>query len=75
MTEPFQHVESGESRRPLEGTWICVEEVAGLYEHSGHDPDEITELYPDLTLADIQRALVFYYVHVDEFRPAETASA
>ena len=59
----------------IEGTGIRVEDVAEAYEHSGYDPDEITELYPDLSLADVHRALAFYYDHIDEFRPAESASA
>ncbi len=59
----------------IEGTGIRVEDVADAYEHSGYDPDEITELYPDLSLADVHRALAFYYDHIDEFRPAESASA
>ena len=59
----------------IDGTGIRVEDIAEAYEHSGYDPDEITELYPDLSLADVHRALAFYYDHIDEFRPAESASA
>ena len=59
----------------IEGTGIRVEDVADAYEHSGYDPDEITELYPDLSLADVHRALAFYYDHIDEFRPEESATA
>lgn len=47
------------------------------YEHSGYEPDEITQLYPDLTLADVHRALAYYDDHIDDFRSAagESASA
>jgi uncharacterized protein (DUF433 family) len=61
----------------IEGTGIRVKDVAVAYEHSGYDPDEITQLYPDLSLSDVHRALAYYYDHVDAFRsaPAESSSA
>ncbi len=59
----------------IEGTGIRVQDVAEAYEHSGYDPDEITQLYPDLSLSDVHRALAYYYDHIDEFRSAESASA
>ena len=52
----------------IEGTGIRVKDVAGAYEHSGYDPDEITELYPELSLADVHYALGYYYEHINEFR-------
>ena len=52
----------------IKGTGIRVKDVAGAYEHSGYGPDEITELYPDLSLADVHYALGYYYEHIDEFR-------
>lgn len=60
---------------PIDGTGIRVADVAAASEHSGYRPDEITQLDPDLTLGDVHRALAFYYDHIDEFRPAESASA
>ncbi|WP_436345880.1 DUF433 domain-containing protein [Natronorubrum sp. FCH18a] len=36
----------------IEGTGIRVKDIAIAYEHSGYEPDEITQLYPDLTLGD-----------------------
>jgi len=59
----------------VEGTGIRVRDIAVAYEHSGYDPDEITQLYPDLSLGDVHRALAYYYDHVDEFRPASAAEA
>ncbi|MFB6152042.1 MAG: DUF433 domain-containing protein [Haloarculaceae archaeon] len=61
----------------IEGTGIRVKDVAVAYEHSGYDPDEITQLYPDLSLSDVHRALAYYYDHIDEFRtgPSESATA
>ena len=52
----------------LEGTGIRVVDIAKPYEHSGYDPDEITELYPDLSLSDVHTALAYYYDHIDELR-------
>ena len=59
------------------GTGIRVKDVASAYEHSGYSPDEITQLYPDLTLGDVHRALAYYYDHIDDFRSSssELASA
>lgn len=59
----------------IEGTGIRVKDVASAYEHSGYTPDEITQLYPDLSLSDVHRALAYYYDHISEFRSADTATA
>jgi uncharacterized protein (DUF433 family) len=60
----------------IEGTGIRVKDVAVAYEHSGYDPDEITQLYPDLSLSDVHTALAYYYDHIDELRASsDTASA
>lgn len=59
----------------IEGTGIRVKDVASAYEHSGYAPDEITQLYPDLSLGDVHRALAYYYDHIDDFRSAEAAKA
>ena len=55
----------------VEGTGIRVKDIAVAYEHSGYGPDEITQLYPDLSLGDVHRALAYYYEHIDEFRSAD----
>ena len=59
----------------IEGTGTRVKDIATAYEHSGYEPDEITQLYPDLPLGDIHRALAYYYDHIDEFRSATAAEA
>ena len=59
----------------IEGTGIRVEDIAIAYEHSGYDPDEITQLYPDLSLSDVHRALAYYFDHIDDFRSAESTPA
>jgi uncharacterized protein (DUF433 family) len=59
----------------IEGTGIRVKDVASAYEHSGYEPDEITQLYPDLSLSDVHRALAYYYDHIDSFRSPDSAEA
>lgn len=52
----------------IEGTGIRVKNVAVAYEHSGHEPDESVQLYPDLTLGDVHRALAYYLGSLDTER-------
>lgn len=52
----------------IKETGIHVKDVASAYDYSSYEPDEITELYPDLSLSDIHHALAYHYEHVDEFR-------
>ena len=59
----------------IEGTGIRVKDIAVAYEHSGYAPDEITQLYPDLTLGEVHRALAYYYDHIDDFRSPASESA
>ena len=59
----------------IEGTGIRVKDVAVAYERSGYEPDEITQLYPELSLSDVHRALAYYYDHIDDFRSSEPAPA
>lgn len=59
----------------IDGTGIRVKDVAEAYEHSGYEPDEITQLYPDLSLADVHTALAYYYDNIDEFRSRPPAEA
>jgi uncharacterized protein (DUF433 family) len=40
--------------KSLEGTGIRIVNIAKIYEHTGYDPDEITQLYRDLSLSDVQ---------------------
>jgi uncharacterized protein (DUF433 family) len=59
----------------IAGTGIRVTDVASAYEHSGYEPDEITQLYPDLSLGDVHRAFAYYYDHIDDFQSPEPAEA
>lgn len=70
MTEIVRDPAHSDGAPTIEGTGIRVVDVAKAYEHSEYDPDEIVELYPDLSLADVHTALAFYYEHIEEFRSA-----
>ena len=70
-----QDPEHSDGAPTIEGTGIRVADVAVAYEESGYEPDEITQLYPDLSLADVHRALAYYYDHVDEFGSTDVAEA
>lgn len=59
----------------IEGTGIRVQDVASAYLDSGYDPEEITDLYPDLGLAEIHAALAYYYDHPEEFGSSRHAEA
>mgnify|MGYP002280788704 CR=1 FL=1 len=56
-------------------TGIRVKDIASAYEHGGYNPDEITGLYPDLTLGDVHRALACYDDHIDDFRSSSSEPA
>jgi uncharacterized protein (DUF433 family) len=43
----------------IKGTGIRVQDIASAYEHSGYEPDEITQLYPDLSLSEVYLCLRF----------------
>lgn len=67
--------EHSDGASTLEGTGIRVVEIARAYEHSGYDPDEITQFYPDLSLSDVHTALAYYYDHVEELRTTSSDSS
>jgi uncharacterized protein (DUF433 family) len=73
--EIVQDPDHSDGAPTIEGTGIRVKDVASAYEHSGYDPDEITQLYPDLSLAAVHRALAYYYDHIDDFRSPSSESA
>ena len=65
-----QHIEivqgAGGPKARIVGHRIRVQDVAILHEKLGLTPDEILELYPDITLADIYASLAYYWDHRDE---------
>lgn len=77
MTEIVHDEEHSGGAPTIAGTGIRVVDVATAYDSSGYEPDEITQLYPALSLADVHAALAYYYDHADEFSSSghEPASA
>lgn len=75
MTEIVRDPDHSDGAPTIEGTGIRVWNVASAYEHSGYSPDEIVDLYPALSLADVHTALAYYYAHVDEFRGRDEDAA
>ncbi len=52
----------------LEGTRVRVSDIVVQHEHFGRSPEEITEQFPSLSVADIYGALTYYYEHPEEIR-------
>lgn len=44
----------------IEGNGIRVKDIGVAYEHSGYEPDEITQLYPDLSLSGVHCTLAYH---------------
>lgn len=72
MTEIVRDPDHSNGAPTIEGTGIRVIDIAKGYEHSGYDPDEITGLYPDLSLTDVHTALAYYYEHIEELRSSSS---
>ncbi|PSQ15002.1 hypothetical protein BRD02_07460 [Halobacteriales archaeon QS_8_69_73] len=53
MTEIVRDPDHSDGAPTIEETGIRVWNVASAYEHSGYSPDEIIDLYPVLTLEDV----------------------
>jgi len=69
-----EHIEivqgAGGPKPRIAGHRIRVQDVAIWHEKLGLSPDEIVDLYPILTLADIHAALAYYWDHRDEIEQA-----
>jgi len=74
MTEIVENEDHSGGAPTINDTGIRVLNVASAYEHSGYSPDEIAELYPALSLADIHAALAYYYDHIEVFRESMAAA-
>jgi len=67
---PVQHIVStpdvfgGKPR--IDGHRIRVMDIVTWHEKRGLSPDEILDLYPGLTLADVHAALAYYFDHKAE---------
>ena len=62
----IQKEEHSNGSPTIKGTGIRVEDVACAYEQSGYEPDEITELHPELSLSDVHYVLGYYYEHIND---------
>jgi uncharacterized protein (DUF433 family) len=60
MNEIVRNPDHSDGAPTIEESGIRVVDIAKAYEHSGYDPAEITDLYPDLTLVDGHTALAYY---------------
>ena len=49
----------------IDGTWITVHRVAVLYKQGQHAED-IAQIYPHLSLAQVYIALAYYHAHRDQ---------
>jgi len=65
-----QHIETTPSvlggKPRLAGHRIRVLDIVVWHEKRGLSPDEIAELYPSITLADVHAALAYYFDHREE---------
>lgn len=57
----------GDDPPRIADTALRVSDVAVAYEREGSDPEAIARQYPELSLADVHRALAFYYDHRETF--------
>ena len=55
-------------RPRIAGHRIRVQDIVIRHEAHGLSPDEIVTQYPQLSLADVYAALVYYHDHRDEIR-------
>jgi uncharacterized protein (DUF433 family) len=63
----MQHIEStpdvlGGSPR-IAGHRVRVLDIVVWHEKRGYSPDQIVDLFPGVTLADVHAALVYYFDH------------
>jgi uncharacterized protein (DUF433 family) len=55
-------------RARIAGHRVRVQDVVIWYEYQGMTPDEIVSHIPSITLADVHRALAYYFDHVHEIQ-------
>jgi uncharacterized protein (DUF433 family) len=65
-------------RACIAGHRIRVMDIVTWHEMRGYSPDEIVDIFPGITLADVYAALAYYFDHRDEieadFRVADEAA-
>ncbi len=69
-TIPTQHIEVTPGvcggRPRIAGHRIRVQDIYVWHERMGKSPDEIVNVFPQLTLADVYAALSYFWDHRDE---------
>jgi len=50
----------------IAGHRIRVLDIVVWHEQRGYSPDEIVDLFPGITLADVHAAMAYYFDHRDE---------
>lgn len=50
----------------IAGHRIRVMDIIAWHEKRGFSPDQIVDLFPSITLADVYAALAYYFDHLDE---------
>jgi uncharacterized protein (DUF433 family) len=50
----------------IAGHRIRVADIAVWHERRGYSPDEVVDVFPGITLADVHSALAYYFDHRDE---------
>ncbi|HET6247448.1 MAG TPA: DUF433 domain-containing protein [Tepidisphaeraceae bacterium] len=52
----------------IAGHRIRVQDIVAWHERRGYSPDEIVDIFPGITLADVYAALAYYFDHRDEIQ-------
>ena len=67
---PVQHIEKTPGvcggRACIAGHRVRVMDIVAWHEKRGYCPDEIVEMFPGITLADVYAALAYYFDHRQE---------
>jgi uncharacterized protein (DUF433 family) len=53
-------------RACIAGHRIRVADIVAWHERRGYSPDEIVDMFPGITLADVYAALTYYFDHREE---------
>ena len=66
-------------RACIDGHRVRVQDIVVWHEKRGYCPDEIVDMFPGITLADVYAALAYYFDNRreidDEFRSADDLAA
>src|SRR5690242_15018345 len=55
-------------RACIAGHRIRVMDIVTWHEMRGYCPDEIVDMFPGITLADVYAALAYYFDHIEEIQ-------